>query len=69
MMAARALDEITGGIVDAAYKIHTGLDPSASPREPNRRRTLAPPLIKFAKTRNEIAPVRAPIVSAAGEAL
>ena len=27
MMAARALDEITGGIVDAAYKLHTGLGP------------------------------------------
>ena len=27
MMAARVLDEITGGIVDAAYKLHTGLGP------------------------------------------
>ena len=31
-MAARALDEITSGTVDAAYQFHTGLDPSASPR-------------------------------------
>ena len=32
MLVASALDEITGGIVDAAYKLHTGLKPSASPR-------------------------------------
>ena len=27
MMAARVLDEITGGIVDAAYKLHASLGP------------------------------------------
>ncbi len=32
LLTPEFLDEITGGIADAGYKLHTGLAPSAPPR-------------------------------------